>query len=127
MKTQKSAEDYLETILILSQREGRVRSVDIANEMNFTKPSVSNAMKKLREKRHITVDPLGGISLTESGAAIAERIYERHTLLTRLLMDLGVDEAVAREDACRIEHDISAESFQKMKEHYLRHQKESSR
>ena len=117
MKVQESAENYLETILILQQRQGEVRSIDIVNEMNFTKPSVSVAMKNLRERGCIEVDGKGFITLTEQGRAIAETIYERHTLLTRWLMALGVPERTAQEDACRMEHVISAESFAAIKRH----------
>ena len=117
MKVQESAENYLETILILQQRQGEVRAIDIVNEMNFTKPSVSVAMKNLRERGCIEVDGKGFITLTEQGRAIAETIYERHTLLTRWLMALGVPERTAQEDACRMEHVISAESFAAIKRH----------
>ena len=112
-----SAENYLETILVLSGQLPVVRSVDIAAELDFKKPSVSVAMKKLRESGHITVSPEGYITLTPSGKEIAERIYERHTLLTSWLEYLGVDSKTAADDACRIEHVISAESFEKIKEH----------
>lgn len=120
MKIQESAEDYLEMILILSNRQPLVRSIDIANEMHFSKPSVSHAMKLLRERNCITVDEMGGIHLTEEGLAIANRIYERHTMLSNFLMELGVEEKIAKEDACRLEHDLSVESFAKLKEFYLR-------
>ena len=112
-----SAENYLETILVLSGQLPVVRSVDIAAELDFKKPSVSVAMKKLRESGHITVSPEGYITLTPSGKEIAERIYERHTLLTSWLEYLGVDSKTAADDACRIEHVISAESFQAIKQH----------
>ena len=117
MHTNESAENYLETILILSQSRPVVRSVDIANELDFKKSSVSVAMKKLRESNHITVTPEGYIYLTDSGKAIAERIYERHTLLSSWLQHLGVDPEIAVQDACRIEHVISAESFEAIKRH----------
>lgn len=116
-KIQESAENYLETILILSQRKGFVRSIDVAAELGFSKPSVSIAMKNLREKGCVTVDGDGLLSLTEQGKRIAERVYERHTLFTEWLISLGVDEKTAAEDACRIEHVISAESFQAIKRH----------
>ena len=112
-----SAENYLETILVLSGQLPVVRSVDIAAELDFKKPSVSVAMKKLRESGHITVSPEGYITLTPSGKEIAERIYERHTLLTSWL---GVDSKTAADDACRIEHVISAESFDAIKKHIKR-------
>lgn len=117
MKIQESAENYLETILILKERKGFVRSIDIAAELEFSKPSVSVAMKNLRENGYIEVDDLGHITLTAAGAEIAERIYERHTFLSSWLMALGVDPKVAVEDACRIEHVISAESFSAIRDH----------
>ena len=117
MHTNESAENYLETILILSQSRPVVRSVDIANELDFKKSSVSVAMKKLRESNHITVTPEGYIYLTDSGKAIAESIYERHTLLSSWLERLGVDSETAVQDACRIEHVISSESFDAIKKH----------
>ncbi|MGN1351178.1 MAG: metal-dependent transcriptional regulator [Anaerovoracaceae bacterium] len=117
MKIQESAENYLETILILSQTGNPIRSIDIVNELGFSKPSVSVAMKKLRENGYINMDDDGHITLLAAGREIAERIYERHTLLSQLLIRLGVDETTAVEDACRIEHVISPETFQKIKEH----------
>ncbi len=111
LKIQESAENYLETILVLTRRKGYVRSIDIATELSFSKPSVSVAMKNLRENGYIVMDPGGHISLTPAGQEIAERIYERHTFLSSWLAELGVDPKVAAEDACRIEHVISAESF----------------
>lgn len=117
MKIQESAENYLETILILSQKIGNVRSIDIVNEMNFSKPSVSVAMKNLRQNGYINVNNDGYITLTESGREIAEMIYERHRLMKNLLISLGVDEKIAAEDACRIEHVISKESFEALKNH----------
>ena len=124
VKIQESAENYLETILILKSRNGSVRSIDIANELNFSKPSVSVAMKNLREKNHITVTKAGFIYLTDSGRAIAEMIYERHQLISSCLMKLGVSEKTAVEDACRIEHVISKESFDALKNHIKKMQKE---
>ena len=119
MQIRESAENYLETILILSQRKGKgeVRSIDIVNELEFSKPSVSVAMKHLRENGYITVDKDGYIRLTHKGLEIAEKMYERHTLLTKWLTALGVDEKTAVEDACRIEHVISDESFEAIKKH----------
>lgn len=116
MKTNESAENYLETILILSKKLPVVRSVDIANELGFKKPSVSIAMKNLKEKKYITVMEQGYIFLTDSGREIAEMIYERHEFLTNWLVSLGVDNEIAAEDACRIEHVISKESFEAIKE-----------
>lgn len=121
MKIQKSAEDYLETILMLSFSGEGVHSINIAAALNFSKPSVSIAMKKLRENGYVTVDEEDHIHLTESGKAIAEKIYERHIVLTDMLTRLGVDADTAREDACRIEHVISDESFARIKEHLAVH------
>ncbi len=117
MVVNESAENYLETILILSKELPVVRSVDIANELGFKKSSVSVAMKNLREKQHITVDKSGFITLTPSGREIAEMIYERHQLLSAWLIQLGVEKKTAVEDACKIEHVISKESFQAIKTH----------
>jgi Mn-dependent DtxR family transcriptional regulator len=117
MKIQESAENYLETILVLGKRKGMVRSIDIANELNFSKPSVSVAMKNLRENGYIVVSPEGYISLLPAGLEIAEKIYERHTLLTDWLTNLGVSPETAAEDACRMEHVISSESFSAIKKH----------
>ena len=114
MNIHESAEDYLETILVLSKRMPRVRSVDIANEMNFSRPSVSVAMKHFRENGLITVDSDGNISLTDAGLEIAQSTYDRHMLLTELLVSIGVSEETAKEDACKIEHHISEETFEKL-------------
>lgn len=121
MKSNESVENYLETILILSKKKPVVRSVDIADELGFKKPSVSVAMKNLREKQMITVMPEGYIYLTEEGLKIASMIYERHQLLSAWLIRLGVDEETAVEDACRIEHDISPESFEAIKRYISEH------
>lgn len=115
MKIQESAENYLETILVLKNKNGAVRSIDIANELGFSKPSVSVAMKNLRENGYIEVDSSGYITLLDSGMQIAEKIYERHTTLSKWLVSLGVDDKTAAEDACRIEHIISSESFEAIK------------
>ena len=117
MKILESAENYLETILILQKRNGGVRSVDIAGELAFTKPSVSVAMKHLRENGYIEMDKNGYITLSETGRSIAEAVYERHTILTTVLKNLGVSEEVAKEDACRMEHIISEETFEAIKTH----------
>lgn len=117
MKIQESAENYLETILMLSQEKPYVRSIDIATELGFSKPSVSVAMRNLRENGYIHTDGDGHITLTDSGMAIAETMYERHTTLSNWLMYLGVSKETAAKDACRIEHVVSAESFQAIKEH----------
>lgn len=121
MKIQESAENYLERILILQEEQGQVRSIDIATSMQFTKPSVSNAMKRLREGGYIEVDGDGFIHLTKSGLAIAEKIYERHRVISQILINLGVSEETALADACRMEHAISEESFACMKRHYEEH------
>lgn len=117
MHVNESSENYLETILMLSKKLPVVRSVDVATELNFKKSSVSVAMKKLRESNHIVVSPEGYITLTESGQEIADKIYERHTLLSSWLTALGVDPQVAADDACRMEHVISEESFRAIKNH----------
>lgn len=117
MKIQESAENYLETILILKKQKGNVRSIDIVNELEYTKPSVSVAMKNLRENGYIVMDHSGYITLTDKGLKIAETIYERHTLISDWLVTLGVDKKTAVEDACRIEHVISAKSFEAIKRH----------
>jgi len=118
-KSEESMEDYLETILILTKKNGHVRSIDVVGELGFTKASVSVAMKGLREKELITMDEVGYITLTKAGLSIAEKILERHTLLSDWLIRLGVSEDVAKEDACRIEHDISEETFDILKKHCL--------
>ena len=115
MRIHESAENYLETILALSQKKQFVRSIDVVNEMNFSKPSVSVAMKHLREDGHIVMDENGYITLTESGLEIANNIYERHKLLSALLIKLGVEQEIAKEEACRIEHDISQDKKEKIK------------
>lgn len=119
MKIQESAENYLEAILMLKNAHGAVRSVDIANHLSFTKASVSVAMKSFREEGYITMDKEGYISLTERGQKIAEKIYERHEIIAKALMALGVPEEIAFHDSCKIEHDISSESFEKLKEHLI--------
>ena len=108
-------EDYLETILSLQNKHGQVRSIDIANEMNFSKPSVSVAMKNLREKNYITMAADGYIALTESGKKRAESVMERHTLLSDWLISIGVSKETALADACKVEHDLSEESFEAIK------------
>lgn len=111
-----SGEDYLERILVLKERNGQVRSIDIATDMGFSKPSISIAMKKLKEGGFISIDENGLISLTEEGHAIATRIYERHQVLTAWFISLGVPEDIAMKDACKIEHDLSDESFNAIKQ-----------
>ena len=117
MEIHESAEDYLETILILTQQMGSVRSIDIVNHLGFSKPSVSVAMKRLRMSGHITVDGAGAIALTPQGEQVAGRIYSRHRLLTRFFVALGVNEKTAAADACKIEHDLSDETFEKIRQH----------
>ena len=112
-----SGENYLETILVLQNRGVSVRSIDIATELEYSKPSVSRAVGILKNGGFIEVAPDGYITLTKEGKEVAERIYERHTVFTKWLMDLGVDEKTAAEDACKLEHNISDVSFQKLKEH----------
>ena len=114
-RADESLEDYLETILMLQKSKGQVRSIDIANEMNFSKPSVSVAMKNLREKGYITVADTGYITLTETGRQRAEDTLERHTILADLLMRIGVSKETALADACKLEHDLSEESFEAIK------------
>ena len=121
MKIQESAENYLETILLLQQRKGSVRSIDIANELEFSKPSVSVAMKNLRQGGYIEMDSAGLIRLLPPGQAIAEAVLEKHRLMTRFLIGLGVSPEVAAEDACRIEHVLSDESFEAIKRHAQKH------
>lgn len=119
-KAEESMEDYLETILLLHNKNGKVRSIDVVNELGYTKASVSIAMKGLREKSLITMDEVGYISFTKEGREIAEKVLERHTLLSDWLIRLGVSEETAREDACKIEHDISEETFSLLKKHCLK-------
>lgn len=121
MVLHESAEDYLETILILFERNGQVRSIDIVNEMNFSKPSISIAMKKLRENGYIRMDVNGLITLTDEGRLIAERIYSRHKLLTKVLEAIGIDEKKAEDEACKIEHDIDDETYDRIRDFYLRY------
>lgn len=118
MEIKESAENYLETILVLSQKNAAVRSIDIANEMNFTKASVSIAMKRLREDGYINMDDDRMITLTPKGKDIASMVYERHQIIAKILIALGVDKATAYEDSCKIEHDLSQKSFEKIKEFY---------
>lgn len=114
-KSEESLEDYLETILVLSRRLSGVRSIDVANELNFSKPSVSVAMKNLKNRGYITVGEDGYITLSDSGKELAESVYERHTLLTEWLVHLGVNPEIAARDACKMEHDITSESYEAMK------------
>lgn len=117
MNVHESGEMYLEAILVLSQRSGFVRSVDVGEYLGYSKPSVSRAMGILRKGEYIVMEKDGAITLTEKGRQIAEMIYERHTVLSQLLMQLGVSEATATADACKLEHSISDESFQAIKAH----------
>lgn len=124
MVIQESAENYLETILVLKNRNGTVRSIDIANELEFSKPSVSVAMKNLRNNGYIEMDKSGEIKLLPAGLEIAQAVYEKHTVLKNFLIALGVEEITAAEDACRIEHVISHESFEAIKRHGNMHSKD---
>ena len=121
MKRLESQEDYLERILQISQRKESVHAIDIARDMNFSKPSVSVAMNKLKELGYIEINDKGDISLTESGKEIAEKTLEKHVVLTKMLMYLGVDEETASEDACRMEHDISDKTWVLIKKHWDEH------
>ena len=121
MNIHESAEDYLEAILILRERQGAVRSIDVVHQLELTKPSVSVAMKRFRENGYIEMDADGFITLLPPGEEIAQRIYDRHKLLTRFLMALGVSEEVAAADACKMEHDLSDETFEKIKAHAQAH------
>jgi len=116
-KSEESVQDYLETIYILNKSKNQVRSIDIANELSYSKPSVSVAMKNLRSHGYIEVSDEGYITLTESGHQIAHSVFERHALMTKFLIYLGVNPETAREDACMMEHDISEESFEALKKH----------
>ncbi len=119
MAIHRSGEDYLETILKLRMEHGSVRSVDVVAELGYSKPSVSVAMKKLRESGHVCMDENGHLSLTEQGEAIARRIYERHQVLTRMLTALGVEQETAAQEACAMEHVISDDTFEKIKTHFM--------
>lgn len=121
MVIHESAEDYLESILVLKERRGVVHSIDIVNELGYSKPSVSIAMKKLRENGYISMSPDGSITLNESGLAIASRVYDRHKTITRLFTLLGVSPDAAAEDACKVEHDLSDEAFAKIREFVEQH------
>ncbi|MBE5802452.1 MAG: metal-dependent transcriptional regulator [Clostridiales bacterium] len=119
MNIRESAEDYLEMILMLAETKGEVRSIDIAAGLGVSKPSVSVAMKRLREDGYIQMDQNSLITLTESGLTIARKVYNRHKTITRFLVQLGVDEATAKEDACKIEHDLSPATFEAIQRHTL--------
>ena len=120
MQILRAAEDYLEAMLMMQQKHGYIRSIDIAEQLGVTKPSVTYTTKRLRENGYITMDKEGLITLTESGYAIASRIYERHKTLTAFFVRLGVDEETAREDACKVEHDLSDVTYEAIKAHALR-------
>jgi Mn-dependent DtxR family transcriptional regulator len=125
MAMQESGEMYLETIYVLSQQTASVRSIDVADHLGYSKPSVSRAVGLLKKEGLLLMDEMGYLKLTETGEAKAKSIYERHTVLSRLLMNLGVDEKTATEDACRIEHYISDTSFNAIKAHMQKHRTES--
>lgn len=120
-KSHESAEDYLESILVLRERNGNVRSIDIVNELNYSKPSISIAMKKLRTEGYVEMDLNGYITLTDAGEEIAQRIYSRHKLLEKCLVAIGVDPETASEEACRIEHDINDDTYNKINAFYEKH------
>jgi DtxR family Mn-dependent transcriptional regulator len=120
MKIQKTAEDYLEAMLMMREKRGYIRSIDVAEQLRVTKPSVTYTTKRLRENGYITMDRDGLITLTDSGMEIASRIYERHKLLTEFFICLGVDAETAREDACRVEHDVSQQTFDAICRHAKR-------
>lgn len=119
MQIRESAEDYLEAILRLSKKNSAVRSVDIAALLGVSKPSVSHAMKLLKEEGYIAMDPYGTVTLLEKGLEIADKIFDRHTVLSSLLQSIGVSEEIARSDACKMEHALSQESFEKIKAYYM--------
>ena len=126
MRILEAAENYLEIILMETAKLGHVRSIDICNALNYSKPTISVMMKQLRENGYIEMDSNGYITLTETGRKIADKIYERHTVLSEVLEALGVDEDTAYKDACKIEHDISEISFELIKEYYNKHRKPDS-
>ena len=121
MKIQKASEDYLETMLILQESLGYIRSIDIAEHLGVTKPSVSYATKRLRENGYITMDKDGLITLTDDGMSIARKMFQRHKILTEVFIKMGVDPEIAAEDACKIEHDLSDETFEAIKNHMKRY------
>ena len=121
MEIHQSAEDYLEAILMIKEKKGYVRSIDIANQLEVSKPSVSYATKRLRENGYISFNEDGMISLTESGMEIADKIYTRHKVLTSILTSLGIDAKIAAEDACKIEHDLSPETFDAIRKYAQEH------
>ena len=121
MKIQEAGENYLESIYILSKRQHEVRATDICAYLGYSRPTVSTVLKKFREDGYVTVDENNHISLTELGLSIAEKMYERHIVISKFLMALGVSEKNALEDACKIEHDLSEETFFCIKEHYFQH------
>lgn len=124
MVIKESAENYLETILVIHNEKGYCRCIDISNRMGFSKPSVSVYMKNLREDGYISIDNNGDITLTDKGREIAQRIYERHNVIAGFLMQLGTSEETAYQDSCKIEHDISEESFQLIKTEYYKNKKD---
>lgn len=119
MQVGETIENYLETIFILLRDKENIRSIDVVNEMGYSKPTISLMMKQLREGNYIEMDQSGFITLTKKGNIIAKKIYERHVLLTEIFIDLGVSEPIAREDACKVEHCLSKETFQCIRDFYL--------
>ncbi len=126
MRLHASGEDYLEAILMIQKEKGMARSVDVARHLGFSKPSVSHAVGLLREGRFLTVDGDGCLHLTETGKEVAERIYERHRLFTRMLVDVGIENTVAEQEACRMEHMLSQESFEKIREAHRKYYDDGS-
>lgn len=124
MRILESSEDYLEAMLMMKEQHGYIRSIDIAAELGVTKPSVSYATKRLRENGYITMDKDGLITLTDKGLEVANRIYDRHKTLTQYFISIGVDEETAREDACKVEHDLSEQTYEALKRHAERHTKQ---
>lgn len=118
MIIKESAENYLEAILMIKNKKGYVRSIDVANELGVSKPSVSVAMKNFREAGYIVIEPDGNITLTQKGSEIAEKVFKRHEMIAKILIKLGVDEETAYEDSCKIEHGLSEQSFNKIKEYF---------
>ena len=123
MEILRASEDYLESMLMMKLKHGYIRSIDVAEHLGVTKPSVTYATRRLKESGHITMDKDGLITLTETGMAVAAKMLDRHKTLTKFLINLGVDEITAEADACKMEHDISPESFEALKQHILNHRK----
>jgi Mn-dependent DtxR family transcriptional regulator len=123
MKIQEAAENYLETVLMVSEKKGHVRQTDVCTAMNYSRPTVSVALRDLAAEGYLDIDEDGFITLTEAGHSIADRIYERHCVLSKVLMALGTDDDTAYHDACKIEHDLSEETFENIRDYYNKHKK----